>query len=115
MKMTLPRGMMLIGVVVGIGCLQVAQRNALVLKGYVVGERLQKVHAQERDIAWLDADVTGLVSPSHLARVARERELKLVARLRFPPAGSLVRDAAAPGEQALSRERSMARASESAD
>ena len=92
MSMRLSRWMAVIGVMVMIGCLQVAQRNALLLKGYAVGERMHQVHTQESDVAWLSAEVTGLASPSHLASVAAERRLKLVAWLRFPPASSLVRE-----------------------
>ncbi len=77
--MNLSRWMLAIGVLVGLGCLQVAQRNAVYLKGYAVGKRMQRVHEIERDVAWLKADVIGLESPSRLARVAEERRLKLVA------------------------------------
>ena len=69
----------LVAVVTGIGCLQVSQRTALVLSGYAVGERMHRVHAQETDVSWLNANVVGLASPVHLAQVAQEKGLKLVA------------------------------------
>ena len=69
----------LVAVMVGLGCLQVSQRNALFLKGYEVGERMSRVHAQDTDVSWLRARVGGLTSPTRLARVAQERRLQLVA------------------------------------
>lgn len=70
---------LLIGVIVGLGCLQVAQRNAVLMKGYAVGERTRHLHTQQTDVSWLNVQVTGLASPVHLAQVAQERQLKLVA------------------------------------
>ena len=69
----------LIGVVVGLGCLQVAQHNAVFMKGYAVGERTRHLHAQQTDVSWLNVQVAGLSSPAHLAQVARDRRLNLVA------------------------------------
>ena len=69
----------LVALVTGIGCLQVSQRTAIVLSGYAVGERMQRVHAQETDVSWLNANVVGLASPARLAHAAQERHLKLVA------------------------------------
>ena len=85
--MPLSRWMSLIAVLVGIGCLEVAQRNAIVLSGYAVGSQAERLHAQQTEVAWLSSKVTGLSSPSHLAQVARERQLKLVAwsTLSTPP------------------------------
>ncbi len=77
--MSLSRWLLLIAVVMGIGCLQVTQHNALFMTGYAVGERTRAVHKEEAQLAWLQADVNGLASPSPLARVAQERQLKLVA------------------------------------
>ena len=77
--------MMLIAVVVGVGWLQVSQRNALFLKGYAVGERLQRVHVQETDLSWLHAKVVGLTSPTRLAEVAQHRQLNFVAWSRLAP------------------------------
>jgi hypothetical protein len=78
--MRLAQWMGLIGVVTGLGCLQVAQRNALFLKGYAVGEYRQRVHAKETNVSWLNARVVEMASPVRLADVAQERRLKLVAR-----------------------------------
>jgi len=82
--MRLSRWLALIAVMVGLGLLRVSQRNAVVLKGYAVGERLHRVHAKETDVTWLSAAVGGLVSPTHLAQVAEDRRLKLVARSTWP-------------------------------
>ena len=94
--MRLSRWMILIALFVSLGCLQVAQRTAMVLKGYAVGERMQRVHAQENEIAWLDARVTGLGSPSRLARAQEDRQLKLVAWSRLSPGPALVRVGVGP-------------------
>ena len=82
--MRLAHWMMLIGFVVGLGCLQVTQRNAIVLTGYSVGERLTRVHRQEADVSWLNMQVVGLTSPAHLAQITKERRLNLVARVTLP-------------------------------
>ena len=72
--MRLTYWMTLIGFLVGLGCLQVTQRNAIVLKGYTVGERLIRVHRQEADVSWLNMQVVGLTSPTHLSQIAKELE-----------------------------------------
>ena len=69
----------LIGLVVVLGCLQVAQRTAVVMKGYGVGKRLHDMHARETDVSMLSLQITELSSPGRLARVAKDRQLKLVA------------------------------------
>lgn len=84
--MSLRRWFLLEAVLVGLGCLQVAQRHAILLNGYAVGARMERVHAQETNLAWLRNDVTGLASPTHLARVARDRRLTLVAWSTLPAA-----------------------------
>jgi hypothetical protein len=71
--------MSLIGVVVAFGCLKVGERNAIYFKGYALGDRLQRIHAQETGVAWLAADVTELASPARLAQTAQDRKLKLIA------------------------------------
>jgi hypothetical protein len=71
--------MSLISMIVGFGSLRVAQQNAIVRKSYVVGERIERIHTVENDLAWLNAQVVGLTSPARLAHVAEERRLKLVA------------------------------------
>ncbi len=87
--MNLSRWILVIGLMVGVGCLRVAQRNAIYLKGYAVGERMGRVHETQRDVSWLTADVIGLESPSRLARVAEERQLKLVAWSTLAPSFGL--------------------------
>lgn len=88
--MRLSYWMLLIGGVVALGCLFVAQRTATFVKGYAVGERMHRVHARENEISWLKAHVVELASPTHLAEVAEEQDLKLVGWLRLPPAPLLV-------------------------
>lgn len=77
--MALSRWLLLIGAVVGLGCLQVAQRNVLMMRGYAIGEGRAQVHAKDAEVSWANARVAGLASPVHLAQVAQERRLKLVA------------------------------------
>lgn len=77
--MPLSRWMYLIAVLVGVGCLEVAQRSALVTEGYAVAQRQQAVDERAAAVSWLDTRVAGLSSPAHLAQVAQERHLKLVA------------------------------------
>ena len=86
--MRLSRWFALIGLLVGVGCLQVAQRNAIFLSGYAVGERMASVHTQQNDVSWLNAQVVGLASPTHLAEVAQDRGLKLVAWSMLPRGSS---------------------------
>lgn len=83
--MRLSRWMLVIGIVVGFGCLKVAQRNAILVKSYALGERMDHLHAKRNEVAWLHAQVTGLSSPTHLAKIAEERRLELVAWSWLPP------------------------------
>jgi len=78
--MPLSRWMALIGLVVGLGCLRVTQHHAVVFKGYAVGDRASRVHAQHNEVAWLNARIAGLASPAHLGEVAQQRHLKFIAR-----------------------------------
>ena len=77
--MPLRRWFLLIGAVVVLGCLQVAQRTGVVMKGYAVGERMRTLRARETDIAWANLQITELSSPNRLAKVAKDRDLQLVA------------------------------------
>ena len=94
--MRLTHWLMGIGVVVAIGCLQVAQRNALFLQGYAIGSRVSRLHTEQTDVAWLHARVTQLSSPTNLARAAQERQLKLVAWSTLPSQATFV-DLPQPG------------------
>ncbi len=78
--MRLSQWVTLIAILVGLGCLQVSSRNAIFLKGYALGERIDQMHTQETDLSWLHASVVGLESPTHLARVAGNRGMKFEAR-----------------------------------
>ena len=70
---------MLLGGVVGLGCLQVAQRTAIVMKGYALGERAHRVHTQQTNVLLETVEVAGLSSPLQLSDVAKERRMNLVA------------------------------------
>lgn len=77
--MTLSRWLGLVGVLVAIGCLQVAQRTAITLQGYRVGTQLSTLHTQGADISRLNAQVASLSAPAHLAEVVREHRMTFVA------------------------------------
>ena len=87
--MRLSRWLLLIGIVVGLGCLQVVQRNALLLQGYAIGERAHRVHEEETAVAWLNAEVDGLASPGRLAQTSRDQRLALVAWAPLSPTQSI--------------------------
>jgi hypothetical protein len=112
--MRLTQWLLLIGIVTGLGCLQVAQRNALFLKGYAVGERVQRVHAKETDVSWLSARVVEMTSPVRLADIAQERRLKLVARAMMP-AGQGGPTAAAEGQPVIGQRTILVAADDTAD
>jgi hypothetical protein len=94
--MSLSRWVLAVSLMVGLGCLQVAQRNALVLKGYALGERQAQMHEDQVVLHWLQADVTRLGSPSSLASAAQTRKWKFVARAVVPAAPALSAVAKAP-------------------
>ena len=100
--MRLSRWFLIIACVVGLGCLQVAQRTAIVMKGYALGERMHRVHAQQTDVSLETMDVVGLSSPAQLSQVAQERRMNLVAwwalRQEPPTATRLVRVASLEAE-----------------
>jgi len=86
--MNLRRWMTLVGAVVVLGLLQVAQRNAIVLQGYGLGERVAHTHKQQTDVGWLQTRVAGLSSPGALAGAQESRRLKLVARSTLHPSAA---------------------------
>lgn len=83
--MTLSRWLRVLGAVVVIACARVAQHQALYDRGYAVGERVERLHVQGTEVAWLQADVNGLAAPAQLAKASRDRHLKLVARRELAP------------------------------
>ena len=88
--MRMSQWMLAIGIVVGIGCLRVTQRTALVMKSYAVGERSVRLHARDNEIAWLQTRVARMSSPVRLAQVAEERRMDLVAWSRLLPPPTMV-------------------------
>ena len=84
--MSMSRWLMLIGVVVALGLLRVAQRTGLLLQGYATGTLLHDVHREETEVAWLTTQVQGLSSPMHLASAAADQHRALVAWALLPSA-----------------------------
>ena len=87
--MRLTHWIFLIIFVVIIGCLQVTMHNAVVFKSYALGNQWQSVHQKKTEVAWLDARVLKLTSPTHLAEVARKEKMQPIIRL-AGTAGSVV-------------------------
>ncbi len=77
--MRFTRWLAIIGMLVSIGMLKAVQRNALLLKGYALGDRVERAHQEETDVSWLEARVLHLTSPDHLSETAQARHLNLVA------------------------------------
>ena len=77
--MNLSRALILIGVMVGVGCLKAVQQNSLLVSARRVGSLIGQVHTQETQVSWLRAKVVGLRSPAHLSEDARTRQLDLTA------------------------------------
>lgn len=98
--MSIKKWAIAIGCVVGLGCLQVAQRNALLLQGYALGHRVEQMHEDQVVLHWLQADVTRLGSPSALADAAQMRKWKFVAREVAPKGPTLMTVAALEQAQA---------------
>ena len=96
--MRLAQWFLLIGLLMIVGLLQVTQQTAILLEGYALGHRVRQLHAQETQLSWLHAQVIGLSSPAHLAEVAQERKLTLVAWSTFSPVPTL---ATGPGSGSL--------------
>lgn len=77
--MTLKGWFLLIGLCVVCGMLQVAWRNAVIMKAYDLGDRVSRLERAQTDVALLTTEVAALESPVRLAQVAEERKLELVA------------------------------------
>ena len=82
--MRLSRWWVLLGGLVGLGCLQVAQRTAIVTKGYALGERVHRAHTQQTEMSLERMEVVGLSSPVQLSQAAREQRMNLVAWAALP-------------------------------
>jgi hypothetical protein len=88
----------LIGLIAAVGMAQVAQRTAIYLKGYEIGERLAKMHEINNDTRWLETQVMGLKAPGHLVHVMKSRRLELVAWSTAPMESNETRAAASLGD-----------------
>ena len=77
--MRLGHWFVLIGLIAAVGMAQVAQRTAIYLKGYEIGEQITKMHELNNDTRWLETQVMGLKAPGHLVHVMKSRRLELVA------------------------------------
>lgn len=82
--MPLSRWMVVIGLVMGLGCLRVTQHHAVVFKAYAVGAQTSRLHEQHNEVDWLNARIVALASPAHLGEVVEQRHLKLIARSTLP-------------------------------
>ena len=82
--MSLKQWALLIACVAVVGIARVAQQTTLRLKAYDVGARLTQVHELENRTQWMEAQVDGAHAPLHLARIARQRKLELVAWSAMP-------------------------------
>ena len=80
------RWLLVIAGVAGFGCLQVAQRTAILLKGYALGERMERVHSQQTAVSLETMKVEELSSPAHLAQVAQDERMNFVAAIRIAAA-----------------------------
>jgi hypothetical protein len=99
--MRLSHWFMLVGLLVGVGCLKVAQRTAILRSGYAVAQGEERVHAAEGDLRWTQATVIRLSGPARLSRAAQERHPEMVAWSHLPlqpPKGAL-REAQDPPDQ----------------
>ena len=77
--MSLSRWCLLLAVMMVVGFVQVAQRNALFLQAYQVGVRTQRLHEQRVELAWLKTRVVGLSAPHRLSQTVKDNKMKLVA------------------------------------
>ena len=77
--MTFGRWLALIGLLVAIGMLKVAQETSLALDAYRTGRDYTKLHDLETDTRWLETKVVALQSPIALASTMKERHVQLVA------------------------------------
>ncbi|MBI4341485.1 MAG: hypothetical protein HY598_04300 [Candidatus Omnitrophica bacterium] len=98
MSCNVTRGLVVIGLLVAVGMLKAVQRNALVLQGYALGERVERAHQEATDVSWLEARVLNLTSPDHLSEAANSRQLKLVAWSTLSPQPPLPADPVAAQE-----------------
>lgn len=99
--MRLAHWLLVVAVLMAVGWLRVIQQNGVILSGYAVGSLQHDVHVEETTVAWLDAQVQGLRSPTQLARARAERQLKLTAWAALPASlppheANVVQLAAAP-------------------
>ncbi|MBI2885524.1 MAG: hypothetical protein HYY15_05070 [Candidatus Omnitrophica bacterium] len=97
MTVKLRRWLFVLGILVAVGMLRVAQQTAVWRAAYRVGADVQRLHALENETAWLHADVLSLHSPTRLAGMMRNRrdQDKLVAWSELPNAPARMRVAQA--------------------
>ncbi|HEX9779808.1 MAG TPA: hypothetical protein VGB20_01185 [bacterium] len=68
-----------IGVLVAVGCVKVAERAAVIERGYGLGRKMAQADMRASAMAWLESDVVRLHSPVRLAAERAGRKLDLVA------------------------------------
>ena len=77
--MNLQRWFILVAMCLVCGTLQVAAHNAVTLKGYELGDRMERRESAQTRVRWLTTQVMSLESPVRLAEVSSRRKLGLVA------------------------------------
>ena len=102
--MNMKRWMVLIGGMVLIGVARVAQHTSLRLQSYAVGQRTVRLHELDNQTQWMEAQVVGAQSPLHLARLAKERKLNLVAWSSMPAPTPMIGRAALPAPMRVALE-----------
>ena len=105
--MTFGRWLSLVGLVVAIGMMKVAQETSLALDAYRTGRAYAKLHDAETDARWLETKVVALQSPIALASTMKERHVQLVAWSRLTTPLAVAAQSPAPaqrGARQLARE-----------
>jgi len=93
--MNLRRGLLLIGVMLGVGMVRVAQQTSLTLAAYRLAEAQERCQDLENETTWMRSRVVALESPIHLAREMTERKLELVAWEEWRPVSAMTQVAGA--------------------
>jgi len=84
--MTFRQCLLMIGLLAGLGAVQVSQQTAIRLKAYALGRLEERCHQLENEALWLKAKVVALQSPTNLTSVMKSRQLDFVAWSTLPTA-----------------------------
>ena len=80
----------LIGIMVALGTIKVAQHTAIWQKAYALGRQADAFHVLETETQWLNTQVAALRSPAHLITAMREERMNLVAWTELPSASGTI-------------------------